>query len=91
MALDQGSGCGLIRGSGATGVAQGTTVQARAGCGGANRAAEAKAAVAQLGLGTGSGRGSVRARAWQPWELQAAAMQTFENQGSARGGRRKLI
>ena len=39
-------------------------------------AAEAEASVAQSGLSTGSGRGSVRARAWQTWELQAAAMTT---------------
>ena len=74
MALDQGSECARSRGGGATGVAQGMAVQARAGCRGANRAAEEEAAVAQSGLGTGSGRGSVRARAWRPWELQAGAM-----------------
>ena len=57
-------------------MAQGTAVRAGAGGGGANWAAGAKAAVTQ-GTGNGAqrlGNGSVRARAWRPWELQAAAM-----------------
>ena len=51
-------------------------VQARACGGGANWATGEKAAVTQ-GTGNGAhrlGSGSVKARAWRPWEHQAAAM-----------------
>ena len=76
LAGNHGTGCVHSRGGSITGVAQETTVQARAGGGSANWAARSKAAVTQ-GTGNGAhrlGSGSVRARAWRSWELQAAAM-----------------